>query len=479
MSYNPENQYRCTIIRGKSQTDMEDLLPLYANLVHNICPCTEDEFKNYGCKILSQKLFQISSFDKLSGSNKKTVLNHLTEIAGTLLGLYYPSYDAQSGKLYINESESCIYLNRNSDFPVFFKNICLNFQFPNGAKNISHVKDDLRNQLRIKPFCYIVALLFFAQKQKSRLLLSKQEIGYYVLNNLDVLQGKIPPQRVYDRIMQDRRNNVKREKLSGSRDWQHIKEMFNLLELANIIESDSTYIWLNPSEKENIKLFIDRLEDVRFDAYSYSLQNPDETRQYFSEWKKYYGTFNKELISIKTTFISGGEDEDSILDRDKQNAKGTAIKSTIDLGDDGEALVFRLEQERIRNFKERLVNKVLLLGKTKGLGYDISSIEADEDTVNPEFARYIEVKTTRRITKPSFDEKWSDSLNLTSKEWIAAQQYRDYYNIYRVYFTKKETCIIRIKNPFDKSERHMVEVFPTIFQMNFNKNAIDKKYEVE
>ncbi len=29
--YNPESQYRCTIIRGKSQSDMEDLLPLYAN----------------------------------------------------------------------------------------------------------------------------------------------------------------------------------------------------------------------------------------------------------------------------------------------------------------------------------------------------------------------------------------------------------------------------------------------------------------
>ena len=43
--YNPENQYRCTIIRGKSQTDMEDLLPLYANMVHKFCPCEEEQFK--------------------------------------------------------------------------------------------------------------------------------------------------------------------------------------------------------------------------------------------------------------------------------------------------------------------------------------------------------------------------------------------------------------------------------------------------
>ena len=44
--YTPENQYRCTIIRGKSQTEMEDYLPLYANMVHKFCPCKEDMFKD-------------------------------------------------------------------------------------------------------------------------------------------------------------------------------------------------------------------------------------------------------------------------------------------------------------------------------------------------------------------------------------------------------------------------------------------------
>ena len=44
--YTPENQYRCTIIRGKSQTEMEDLLPVYANIVHKYCPCTEETFRN-------------------------------------------------------------------------------------------------------------------------------------------------------------------------------------------------------------------------------------------------------------------------------------------------------------------------------------------------------------------------------------------------------------------------------------------------
>ena len=50
--YTPENQYRCTIIRGKSQTDMEDLLPLYANIVHKYCPCEESAFKESARKFL-------------------------------------------------------------------------------------------------------------------------------------------------------------------------------------------------------------------------------------------------------------------------------------------------------------------------------------------------------------------------------------------------------------------------------------------
>ena len=138
--------------------------------------------------------------------------------------------------------------------------------------------------------------------------------------------------------------------------------------------------------------------------------------------------------------------------------------------------MFRIEQERVRKYRERLVNKVLLLGKTKGLGYDISSIEADENPQKPEFARYIEVKATKRITEPSFDSAWSDSINITSKEWVAAEQYKEYYNIYRVYFTKKKTIIVRIKNPYQRFVDNEIEVYPTIYQVNFDASVIEKRY---
>lgn len=473
MSYIPEHQYRCTIIRGKSQTDMEDLLPLYANMVHKYCPCEEEVFKASCYRTLSKALCGSSTYEELPENNQKTVQNHLTEIAGTLLGLYYPQYENNDGKVYIYESDSCKHLVENNDYPTFFKNLCLNFQFPNGAKWIQFVSDDMKNNIHIKPFCYVVELLFYAQCQPAKELLTKQEIGYYVLNSLDVLQGNVSCKEVYDRIMSDRKNKVKREKLSGSRDWQHIKEQFNLLELANIIETDATYIWLNKDEAEAIAIFIKNRNNFKFDAYSYSLSTKEEREIYLEDWKACYGTFNKELLNTQTNF----QTDIVVVGREEQKAHSGATESTVDLGDKGEALVFRLEQERVRNYKERLVNKVLLLGKTKGLGYDISSIEADENPSRPEFARYIEVKATKRVTEPNFDnEGWMDSLNITAKEWVAAEQYGEYYNIYRVYFTKTKTFIVRIQNPYKKAEEGTIEVYPTIYQMNFDSNVIERRY---
>ena len=466
--YTPENQYRCTIIRGKSQTEMEDLLPVYANIVHKYCPCTEETFRNSAFSDLSYTLFHTREFSQLPKNKQKTVKNHYTEIMGVLLGLFYPKYDAEAKEVIIHETESCRFLIEKSDFPTFFKNLCLNYQFPNGEKKITTIQKEMGLGIKLKPFCFVVKLLHIANSHKQ--LLSKQEIGYYALNNLDVLCGNVSADEVFNRIMEDRLNGIKRNKLSGSNEWQHIKEQFNLLELANLVEHDSERIWLNSEEASAIALFIKKQNSPMFDVYSYNLNATVRRKQIVQDWKEYNGKFNMELLN--TSPVLG------YIDNAKLKGGVTAIKSTTDLGNEGEALVFKLEQERVKFYKERLVNKVLLLGKTKGLGYDISSIEADENPENPEFARYIEVKSTRRTTRPSFNQNWTDSLNITRKEWVAAQQFGTAYNIYRVYFTKSEVIVVRIHNPFALSKEGKIEVFPTVYQMDFSSNVIQKSYTI-
>jgi hypothetical protein len=118
-----------------------------------------------------------------------------------------------------------------------------------------------------------------------------------------------------------------------------------------------------------------------------------------------------------------------------------------------------------------------LLGYQRGLGYDISSVEANENINEPEFARYIEVKSTKRITEPDLqDTTWIDTINLTRKEWIAAKQHRTAYNIYRVYFTPNGTIVRKINNPFDKTENGVITVLPTLYRMEFGSQSIDKQY---
>lgn len=467
--YNPENQYRCTIIRGKSQTEMEDLLPFYAQIVHKSCPCTKEEFDKRCNAKLSVFFFNVKSYDNLPEKNKKTIRNHVTEVMGKLLALYYTDSEG-----YICESSSCEHLNKHQDFPTFFKNICFNLQFPNGAAKTNYIRQYMDDRLSFRPLCFVVALLQYAHNNGNTLL-TKQEVGYYVLNNLDVLQGKVDVDAVYAQIMADRKTKVVRPNLSGSHDWQHIKEMFNLLDLSNICLSDHTYIWLNSDELKAISIFANNLAPA-FNIYKYDPSTVDGANSLKTDWQIYYSKMNTDIARIETKFMAA---KGVLSKTDPVRVRGAVGLTTVELGDHGEALVYKMEVERVKAFKERWVNKVLLLGKTKGLGYDISSLEADENLNHPEFARYIEVKSTKRVTTPSFDKNWSDTLNLTAKEWVAAEQYGEYYNIYRVYFTRDNVVVVRIQNPFKQSQDGTIDVFPTIYQMDFDKKAISKHYNTE
>jgi hypothetical protein len=46
MTYNPLNQYRCTIIRGKAKSQVDDLLATYSSILNQITPISNDSFKD-------------------------------------------------------------------------------------------------------------------------------------------------------------------------------------------------------------------------------------------------------------------------------------------------------------------------------------------------------------------------------------------------------------------------------------------------
>lgn len=462
--FNPENQYRCTIIRGKAQKDLDNLLPNYSNFINETCPIDKESFNDNFNDYLS-KIFYETKFDELSKNHQKTVRNHITEIAGKLFGLYYFKNDL------ILESEACAKLVEDNDQPAFFKNLCLNFQFPNGSQKIQTIEERIVNQIKFKPFHFILATLKLAKVEK--VILYKDEIAYYILNAKEVLHGKVSPNQVLQIILKRRATGIVKKLESSSFNTQHIREQLNLLELANLIRVDGNNVYLNSLEHIAIELFIKSLnEPLSFDIYFYDLSLNAERETMYEDWAEYFGKVNVSNYNLLSTTIEALQQKAE--ESHKERKKG--IDHTI-LGDEGEEYIYNIEKERVSLYNPRLTNKVIMFGKQKGIGYDISSVEADENIQDPEFARFIEVKSTKRTTVPSLEDKsWMDTINLTRKEWVAAKQYKNAYNIYRVYFTPKETIIRRINNPFEKNEKGMISVLPTMYRMDFFSKSIDKQY---
>ena len=149
-------------------------------------------------------------------------------------------------------------------------------------------------------------------------------------------------------------------------------------------------------------------------------------------------------------------------------------ESKIALGDEGENYVYNYEKERVAKVNKRLANKVLSLGKTKGLGYDIQSVIA-EPGERMEFVKYIEVKSTRRVTPPNIqDSEWYDTINITRNEWVAAKQHKEFYSIYRVYFVRNDVIIHIMDNIEQKYNDGKISVVPITYRVDYDTSSIDK-----
>ena len=283
--YDHTKQYRCTIIRGKSQKEMDDLLPAYALVIDEICPCSVDEFDTQ-----FNNAFQ--RFLPESERIKKTLDNHRTEISGKLFGMYYKSDD---GMVY--ESQRTLKFLEDNDQPAFFKDVCYKMQFPNGMDKSQTVQARVAEEINIRPNSFVLKVLQLAETARQDITV--KDVGYYILNSLDVLQGKANPYEVLEAIVEDHKNGLQREIKAYDEDgkpkassytMQHIREQLNYLELANLIRiTDDKRVVLNPNEMDTIKLFTQEFDKApEFDVYSYDLTIADVRKKFQFDWDAYY-----------------------------------------------------------------------------------------------------------------------------------------------------------------------------------------------
>ena len=467
--YDHRKQLKCAIIRARAISDVDNLLPKYATVIDNLCPCTKAEFEKGFNDAFREYAISRARNKSNESAIKKTLDNHRTEVSGSLFGMHYEVdgivYSSERNKKFLEDN----------DQPAFFKDWLLKMQFPNGMQKSQTYLKMVEEKLCCHPYSILLRVLEYARR--SDVVLLKQELGYYIFNSEDVLKGNATANEVFDQIMNDKRGAIPPRKIiipdgESSTYDQHVGDQLKYLQLANLIYIDGQEVKINPHEMKAINRFIDLIDKpLGFDVYKYDLSNVENRKRFETDWAIYYGQLSKYADDLATSV------ESLLLPVDEEPKKLKRTNNKIELGDEGEAFVLNFEKDRVSKFNAHLVNKVLGLGKTKGLGYDIQSVIAEPGDFS-EFVKYIEVKSTKRVTAPDLkDEVWTDTINITRNEWIAAMQHKEFYSIYRVYFIRGGVVIYIIKNPYQKKMDNIIDVVPLTYRVDFQNNSIDESYK--
>ena len=467
--YDHRKQLKCAIIRARAISDVDNLLPKYATVIDNLCPCTKAKFEEGFNNAFREYAISKARNKYNEKAIKKTLDNHRTEVSGSLFGMHYEVdgivYSSERNKKFLEDN----------DQPAFFKDWLLKMQFPNGMQKSQTYLKMLEEKLCCHPYSILLRVLEYARR--SDIVLLKQELGYYIFNSEDVLKGNATANEVFDQIMNDKRGGIPPRKIiipdgeSTSYD-QHVGDQLKYLQLANLIYIDGQEVKINPHEMKSINRFIELInKPLGFDVYKYDLSNVENRKRFETDWAIYYGQLSKYADDLATPV------ESLLLPVNEEPKKLKRTNNKIELGDEGEEFVLNFEKDRVSKFNAHLVNKVLGLGKTKGLGYDIQSVIAEPGDFS-EFVKYIEVKSTKRVTAPDLkDEVWTDTINITRNEWIAAMQHKKFYSIYRVYFIRGGVVMYIIKNPYQKKMDNIIDVVPLTYRVDFQNNSIDESYK--
>ncbi len=468
--YNPTKQLKCAIIRARAISEVDDLLPMYASVIDNLCPCTKEEFERGFNDAFREYAISKARDKSNEKAIKKTLDNHRTETSGALFGMHYEV----AGVVYSSERNKKFLAD--NDQPAFFKDWLIKMQFPNGMQKSQTYLRMIEQGLMCRPYSLLLQVLVYAYREGITLL--KQELGYYIFNSEDVLQGKATANEIFDEIMNDKRSGVPPRKIiipegESTSYAQHVGDQLQYLQLANLICIEDQEVRINPHENKAIQEFIKLAhKPLDFDVYKYDLSDSQKRKEFETDWAVYYGKLSKYVDNLETPVDA------LLLDaKEGPREKKRSHSNKVELGDEGENFVLEYEKKRVSQFSERLVGKVLGLGKTKGLGYDIQSVIAEPGDF-AEFVKYIEVKSTKRVTAPDLsDGIWNDTINITRNEWVAAMQHREFYSIYRVYFVRGGVVMYIIKNPYQKKIDGIIDVVPMTYRVDFNNVAVDEKIE--
>lgn len=298
MSYNADNQYRCDIVRSRSIRNVDNYLLVYAEIINEMCPCSKEAFTVGFNNAMREYLIQTGH----SIVDTKTLANHRTETAKTLFGMYYVD---ENGMVQMSERTKRFLADR--DRKAFFKDLCYKLQFPNGMNAPQTIIKRVVDGVHVYPCRFLVKTMQIAEKKGIRL--TRNEIGYYILNSTDVLTGESTPAEVVDCIISNRKKGIVHFVPKSTYYSQHISGIIKYMDYAGLImlldeKSGSGAVMLNHNEDKALDIFAKNLKDnVEFQVGDYVVKDGSKMvldKEFRLNWDLYNSKISNEYRNFRT-----------------------------------------------------------------------------------------------------------------------------------------------------------------------------------
>lgn len=456
-----EYYFRIHHVRPRFKSDIENVLFYVAEEITAIGELPVDEF----VKAVDNALFL---YPGNAHRESKTINNWRTEISALFGFIEHTDTTDKPGL-------RAIELAKHQDLVECFKVFLYNFQYPGAHIKAKNVLEQVEKGIKFRPAQYILKLLKYANRDGGNSVgITKFEACHCIFNDLRVTRDNEGVEKTWSRILENRKARYEYDQ-SGDV-IRYAGDIIDYMEIANLLKTyDSRMFYLNTLEEEAIIKFCESTE--WFSEYDHMIANRSGTMEAVKDCARaWFSYVNRDMESTDFStdilaYIASDETELKQLKDNAANEKQAKMAdfvdtehelerrvavyfdqfTTKDIGDIGEGLVHGHECMRIKKEgREDLIHLIKRIPTQFAVGYDISSVEADERK------RYIEVKTTIS-SKPLHFNK----VHLTKNEWNTASSTHDRYYVYRLMLSRNERKLFLLQDPVSLYKKDMIDMVPS------------------
>jgi hypothetical protein len=445
-------EYRYHHIRGRSQREMDSLLPIFARFARDTCPVAESEVKN-GLLSLIEKFFPTKT--------DKTRNNFATEIIRRLLGMIVVDAKGEA-----RVSDLALKLLEDDDQPAFFKVLVSRIQLPNPMSKESSYRQELDDAIHVRPAVLVLEVLRELDGPAGYL-----ELRTFALASKVALQGAMEASQIADAIREARATkavlpnpSIFEGKPNRARYHQHIDEMLKLLELANLVRrgADNSFT-LNIGEQSALDWIFQSPSNKDLFRHMGTGETYSEFQNAWSEW---YGSLpsGNGMTEVETPIAA--------LIGEFAPITGSTATNTTELGKIGEQIVLNWQVGHVKQKRPQDIRHVKDRSMERGIGYDIQSVWCEGEAVGQ--FRYLEVKTTKRSTKPDPKSESLDLVTFTANEYRAAVTHGRNFCLCRVYLFQDGYEIHALDDPIQLAEADAIIMEPSSWNLYLTDKAISE-----